>query len=240
MLLSAGVYVRTDTSLGLGGSAGLWWLLVWWSLLAFQMVYGKHLTQALDMSESERVFYTNLLSIPPTAALCVAMGEHHALPGLVVTARAARWMLLSCGIGVGISYSGWRLKDLVTATTFTLVGVLNKMATIALSAVVFPGATSAKGVVALFACIVFGLAYQDAPLRSVAVARAPGGLKARDSAYSAPNGPGLPQHVVLGGGGGAGLGLGMGMGSGAAGGGGGVVGGGMVGAEGRRRSEGRE
>ena len=196
VLLSAVVYVRTDTSIGLGGSAGLWWLLVWWSLLAFQMVYGKHLTQALDMSESERVFYTNIFSIPPTALLCVAMGEHHALPGLVVKPQAVRWVLLSCGIGVGISYSGWRLKDLVTATTFTLVGVLNKMATIALSALVFPGATSAYGVVALFACIVFGLAYEDAPQRAVALVRAQGGLKARNSAYTSPKGQCLPQHVV--------------------------------------------
>ena len=81
MLLAAGVYVQTDTTLsfrsGADGAAGVTWLAVWWCLLAFQMVYGKHLTQAHgDMSETERVFYTNVLSLPPTAVLCVLMGEH--------------------------------------------------------------------------------------------------------------------------------------------------------------------
>jgi hypothetical protein len=97
---------------------------------------------------------------------------------------------LSCVIGVGISYTGWRLKDLVTATTFTLVGVLNKMATIALSALAFPGTTSVQGCAALVACVVFGLAYKDAPLRSALTARGVG--KARDSDYISGDVPLVP------------------------------------------------
>jgi hypothetical protein len=34
------------------------WLLLWWFLLAFQMTYGKHITEAIAMTESERVYYT--------------------------------------------------------------------------------------------------------------------------------------------------------------------------------------
>jgi len=184
VLLAAYVFVRTDTTLGVEGSAGAAWLLFWWALLAFQMTYGKHLTLAVEMTESERVFYNNALSLPPTAALCFAMGENRDLSrcvlvlllsftALTVKPRSIklspvgmRWLLLSCVIGVGISYTGWRLKDLVSATTFTLVGVLNKMATIALTALAFPGTASTQGSVALGACILFGLAYKDAPLRS--------------------------------------------------------------------------
>ena len=90
---------------------------------------------------------------------------------------------MSCIIGVGISYTGWRLKDLVSATTFTLVGVLNKMATIALSALAFPGTASMQGCAALVACVMFGLAYKDAPLRSPSSLSTRGGGKARDSNY---------------------------------------------------------
>lgn len=96
--------------------------------------------------------------------------------------------MLSCVIGVGISYTGWRLKDLVSATTFTLVGVLNKMATIALSALAFPGTASTHGCVALVVCVLFGLAYKDAPLRSGLGTRAAGG-KARDSNYVSASAP---------------------------------------------------
>ena len=201
VLAAAYVYVRTDTTLGVEGSAGAAWLVFWWCLLAFQMTYGKHLTVAVEMSETERVFYNNALSLPPTAALCFVMGEHRDLGRCVVFHRASyyqrrsltrfrsielsplgfRWLLLSCVIGVGISYTGWRLKNLVTATTFTLVGVLNKMATIALSALAFPGTASLQGCAALVACIMFGLAYKDAPLRSSLSTRGAG--KARDSNY---------------------------------------------------------
>ncbi len=95
---------------------------------------------------------------------------------------------MSCVIGVGISYTGWRLKDLVTATTFTLVGVLNKMATIALSALAFPGSTSMQGCVALVVCVLFGLAYKDAPLRGGLPSRG-GSSKARDSNYVPSSAP---------------------------------------------------
>ena len=206
MLVAAYVYVRTDTTLGVEGSAGAAWLLFWWGLLAFQMTYGKHLTVAVEMSESERVFYNNAMSLPPTVALCFVMGEHRDLGRCVracstprpqasdltrsssieLTPLGVRWLLLSCVIGVGISYTGWRLKDQVTATTFTLVGVLNKMATIALSALAFPGTASLQGCAALIACIMFGLAYKDAPLRSSPAVRF-GGSKARDSSYSPAN-----------------------------------------------------
>ena len=84
VLLAAYVYVRTDTTLGVEGSVGAAWLLFWWCLLAFQMTYGKHLTVAVEMSESERVFYNNALSLPPTAALSVVMGEHRDLSRYVL------------------------------------------------------------------------------------------------------------------------------------------------------------
>ena len=53
----------------------------------------------------------------------------------------------------------------ITATTFTLVGVLNKMATIAFTVIVWPNDTTAASILALVFCILFGLLYQDAPKR---------------------------------------------------------------------------
>jgi hypothetical protein len=86
VLLAAGAYVSTDTTLRVRGTAGGAWLLIWWALLAFQMAYGKHLTEAVDMTESERVFYTNALSVPPTAVLCLVFGEHRDLSTCVHSA----------------------------------------------------------------------------------------------------------------------------------------------------------
>ena len=90
VLLSASAYVTTDSTLRLGaGSAGALWLFAWWASLAFQMAYGKHLTQAVDMGESDRVFWTNVLGLPPTAVLCVLMGEHRLIASCVRRQRCA-------------------------------------------------------------------------------------------------------------------------------------------------------
>lgn len=172
VVLSAGYYVLKDSKLVVKYAVGWAWLGLWWFLLAFQMTYGKHITVALDLTEHERVFYTNTLSLPPILFMGVCMGELRLLYTIRFSRTAISYLFLSCTIGLGISYSGWRLKELVTATTFTLVGVINKMATIGFSALAFPGSTSASGCAALVLSILFGLAYSDAPLRTQA--RQPG------------------------------------------------------------------
>ncbi len=195
--------------------SGWVWLLVWWLLLAFQMAYGKHLTDATaaELSQHERVFWTNALGFPPTVCLFLLMGEAEAARRAAPTAPALFWLALSWTLGIGISYTGWRLKEQVSATTFTLVGVVNKMATIALSALAFPGSTSARGGCALVLCILFGMAYRDAPMR-VPHGHGPSGRgssKARDSSYALDSahhhaagaggaGAHVDAHVVIGGG----------------------------------------
>ena len=94
------------------------------------------------------------------------MTEVWAPGGVTFGECAYMWLFASCVMGVGISYSGWRTRSVVTATTFTLVGVLNKMATIAFTVVVWPNDASVTGIVSLVFCIAFGLLYQDAPKRA--------------------------------------------------------------------------
>lgn len=41
--------------------------------------------------------------------------------------RVASMVMASCVVGVGISFTGFGFRNLVTATTFTVVGVMNKV-----------------------------------------------------------------------------------------------------------------
>ena len=176
VLLFAGVYVTTDSSLSLDDTTGLAWLALWFCLLAFQMTYGKVLSDGAELSPHDRVFWTNALSLPFTLTVSLATGElggggfkrSSSLGGsstVLFTPAASWWLFASCLVGLGISYSGWMLKAAVSATLFTLVGVVNKMATIALSAAAFPGTLSPTGGFALTACILAGCAFRDAPMR---------------------------------------------------------------------------
>jgi len=134
-------------------------------LLAAQMTYGKWMTEKIEMTQWERVFYTNAFAVPPTALIFLSTGEYSQARDVVLGENATLWLLASCAMGVGISYCGWKVRTVITATTFTLVGVLNKMATIAFTVVVWPQDTTLTSIAALVACILFGLLYQDAPKR---------------------------------------------------------------------------
>jgi hypothetical protein len=123
------------------------------------------MTEKIEMTQWERVFYTNAFAIPPTILLFFVTGEFSAVGDAEMGDGAWFWLIASCVMGVGISYSGWRTRSVITATTFTLVGVLNKMATIAFTVIVWPNDTTAASILALVFCILFGLLYQDAPKR---------------------------------------------------------------------------
>ena len=161
----AGFYIVDDAGVTVDGASGYVWLFIWWMLLALQMTYGKWMTEKIDMTQWERVFYTNAFAIPPTVLLFYATGENAAVGDAFVGENAMLWLGASCAMGVGISYSGWKTRTVITATTFTLVGVLNKMATIAFAVIVWPGDASYASIAALVFCILFGLLYQDAPKR---------------------------------------------------------------------------
>ena len=163
VVFAASVYISNDTGVSIDGSAGMFWLLVWWLLLAVQMTYGKHLTENISMTQWERVFYTNALAIPPTIVLYYATGENEQM--MKDEEGAMFYLLLSCVVGVAISYSGWKCRSVITATTFTLVGVINKMATIAFTIIVWPKDFSVVKTLALLASVGFGLLYTEAPLR---------------------------------------------------------------------------
>jgi len=166
VLLSAGMYVYSDPKMSSGSGTsfeGIFWLGSWFWLLVFNMTYGKHIADAVPMTQWEKVLYTNLLGIPWTVLLFAVTGEQQSLREVEPSVVAWGWVLGSCVVGVGISYSGWALRDLVSATTFSLVGVLNKMATIAFNLVAFPNDNTGWGVLYLVACIVFGLFYKDPP-----------------------------------------------------------------------------
>lgn len=118
------------------------------------------MTQTHLMSHWERVFLTNAVSLPFTFVLFMAGQERKRLSEMVVGFRLERlyWVVVSCFVGVGISFTGWKLRDEVSATAFTLIGVLNKIFTIAVNAAVFHDGSFA-GTMALVMAVVSGLMY---------------------------------------------------------------------------------
>ena len=82
-----------------------------------------------------------------------------------MTGTALFWLLFSCAIGIGISWAGFWCQSLVSATTYTVVGVMNKMLTVTVNVLVWDKHASSTGIGALCLCLLGGSLYQQAPLR---------------------------------------------------------------------------
>jgi len=178
------LYVSQDSGIAVEGSEGFVWLFIWWMLLALQMTYGKWMTSAIEMTQWERVFYTNAFAVPPNMLIWYFSDDSSPAKAHVMDrldSYQKNMLLLSCVIGVCISYSGWRCRTVVTATTFTLVGVVNKMATIAFTMIVWPKETTFAKVVVLIFCVLFGLLYQEAPMKARKEGMIEGGKSATES-----------------------------------------------------------
>ena len=52
------------------------------------------------------------------------------LQSIQLTNAALFWLLVSCVVGICISWAGFLCQSLVTATSYTVVGVMNKMLTV--------------------------------------------------------------------------------------------------------------
>ena len=63
-------------------------------------------------------------------------------------------------------YTGWLCRGMVSATTYTLVGVVNKFITVLLNVIMWDKHSSPVGLVAVCVCLLAGMFYQQAPLRS--------------------------------------------------------------------------
>lgn len=166
LLLSASGYVMFDSAFRLDGVAAYFWVIIYFFLLCFSMTYGKLVTDAVPMKTMwGAALYSNLLSIPPTFLFGLVAGEYSVLHNIRWTVPAVVYLVLSCVIGVGISYTGWAARKTVSATTYTLVGVMNKMVTVAINVLIWDQHASAVGLFFLVVCIMAGSMYQQSPLR---------------------------------------------------------------------------
>ena len=131
-----------------------------------EMVYVKHvLSETASWTTWDRVYYNNVLSIFPVLLFGWAFGDHVALLSHEWTTESIVFLALSSAVGVAISFSGFYLRNLVTATTFTVVGVVNKIATTALNVTIWDRHADAFGLAALMLCIFAGVFYEPSAPR---------------------------------------------------------------------------
>ncbi|KAK9834818.1 hypothetical protein WJX81_000894 [Elliptochloris bilobata] len=174
MTFSAVCGAATDLAFSFKGYA---WQLV---NCLFTAAYSLYLRGAMDrvvpltanktkLDEFSMVFYNNLLSLPLLAALMWGYGELERLP-LEPALRDPSFMFAafaSAALGFAISFASLWFLSTTTATTFSLVGSLNKIPVALIGLVAFKVPWNldnlASIALGLLAGVVFVVAKQPAP-----------------------------------------------------------------------------
>lgn len=142
------------------------WIAFYLVIITGEMVYVKHIFTSVEMTTWTRVKYTNGLSLLIQPFLAIVTREWETYSSIQsVSLGAVFAILLSCIGGFGISFSGTEFRSRVSATTFTVVGVVNKMLTVTVNYFMWDQHANALGLLALFVTIAGGVLYQPAPQR---------------------------------------------------------------------------
>lgn len=159
-------YVMCDTQFAMESFWAYQWAFSYLIVTVAIMTYGKYLLQEVQLSLSGSVAYSNALSLPVMLVLMVVGNEVPVVLNLEYSGMGMWWLTVSCVVGTSISYAGWWCRSQISATSFTVVGVVNKALTLTLNRMIAWGnESSILGLGCLLVAIGGGLIYQQAPIR---------------------------------------------------------------------------
>ena len=157
-----------ETFWSIGWSA-YFWPSLYLGLICFQMTFGKQLLNSVQMSTFwGPVLYTNTMSLLPLGFVAVST-EASRLPNIdeSTVLTALPFLLLSCIAGTGISYTGWACRGAISATSFTVVGVVNKCLTLAVNLMIMPKHSNVAGLASLMISLLGGAIYRQSPKKTI-------------------------------------------------------------------------
>tara|TARA_B110001452_G_scaffold266241_1_gene272607 strand:- start:1241 stop:2545 length:1305 start_codon:yes stop_codon:yes gene_type:complete len=164
--VSAFVYVQSDSELKLQGTQAVTMIACYFVTICASDTFGKWIVKELQwQSMWGPVLYTNFLSLPPVLVASVVTHEELKLAAVNWSGRTVALLVLGCILSVAISYSAWRCRCLVAATTFTLLGIANKLTSVLVAALIWDP-PSAVGMASLVLCLSAATQYTAPPMRA--------------------------------------------------------------------------
>ncbi|GMH39718.1 hypothetical protein BSKO_07616 [Bryopsis sp. KO-2023] len=143
ILFSAIGYVASDSSFQL---EALIWIFLWYIVFLFEMTYLKHLCDTVEMTNWGRVFYNNYMALFPLLCVGLVSREDSVVAGVEWTAGRSIALILSCLVGIGMSYTSFWLRNMVSATAFTVIGIMCKIGTVILNYLYWDQHASTAGI----------------------------------------------------------------------------------------------
>ncbi|XP_043696104.1 GDP-fucose transporter 1-like [Telopea speciosissima] len=158
-------YVATDSAFTLTAYS---WAFAYLITITTEMVYIKHMVTNLGLNTWGFVFYNNLLSLMMAPLFWVLTGEYVDVFS-AVGSNSGNWIepgaffavSLSCIFGLLISFFGFAARKAISATAFTVTGVVNKFLTVVINVLIWDKHANPFGLLCLIFTIVGGILYQQ-------------------------------------------------------------------------------
>ncbi|QDZ21499.1 solute carrier protein [Chloropicon primus] len=163
ILVGAFAYMSYDSTFEVRSYS---WATAWYGVFCFDQIYIKHVCNTVEMTNWGRVLYTNAMSMPLCFLVSILFREDQVLLNMEWNFNQVFFLALSCAAGVGMSYSAFLLRSSVSATSFTVVGIMCKIATVMINLMIWDNHASTEGLGALFICLFAGVLYRQAPMRN--------------------------------------------------------------------------
>lgn len=167
ILVAATGYVLAVSQMKLVGLQAYTWVGIYLLLIVYNMVYGKSVTSKVSFASPVwgLTYYTNVMSCPAVVLLGLLNDEVNKAQSNEPSMAGFAALFVSSAIGVGISWSGWNCTSLLTATTYSLVGLMCKFLSVLLNVLIWDKHATPLGIFWLCICLIAGMFYEPAALR---------------------------------------------------------------------------
>jgi len=159
IVLGAIIYVLTDSTFRL---ESYFWIFMYFIAQCLDVLYIKHIVNSVQMTAWGRSYYNNLLALGPII-VCLAFTNEGSLLSDFLTEGidplTVIMVLLSCFVGLSLSITAFICRDLISATSYSVVGNMNKVLTVVINCSIWDKHATPVGLIGLFVSLVSGAAY---------------------------------------------------------------------------------
>lgn len=158
------LYVLTDYQFTM---TAYFWALAYLISMSIDFVYIKHVVMTIGLNTWGLVLYNNLEALLLFPLELLIMGELKKIKHEI--SDESDWhsfdvvlpVGLSCLFGLSISFFGFSCRRAISATGFTVLGIVNKLLTVVINLVIWDKHSTFIGTVGLLICMFGGILYQQ-------------------------------------------------------------------------------
>ncbi|XP_058734533.1 GDP-mannose transporter GONST3-like [Vicia villosa] len=158
------LYVATDYQFTF---AAYMWAVAYLVSMTIDFVYIKHVVTTIELNTWGLVLYNNIEALMLFPLELLIMGELKKIKHEI--SDESDWhsfsvvlpVGLSCLFGLAISFFGFSCRRAISATGFTVLGIVNKLLTVMINLVIWDKHSTWVGTVGLLICMLGGVLYQQ-------------------------------------------------------------------------------